>query len=74
MCCEQNYRSSGAIVAASNAVIAVNEQRIPKALRTDRPTGHPVQVKRRVNGKGGTRGLATRTLLCQAVARKEHIK
>jgi len=44
VCLEQNYRSSGAIVAASNAVIAVNELRIAKALRTDRPAGSKVMV------------------------------
>lgn len=40
---EQNYRSTGHILAAANAVVANNRQRIPKQLRTDAPLGHPVR-------------------------------
>ena len=36
---ERNYRSSGAILAAANAVIALAPERFAKTLRTDRPQG-----------------------------------
>ena len=36
---ERNYRSSGAILAAANAVIALAPERFAKTLRTDRPHG-----------------------------------
>jgi DNA helicase-2/ATP-dependent DNA helicase PcrA len=36
---ECNYRSSGAILAAANAVIALAPERFAKTLRTDRPHG-----------------------------------
>jgi DNA helicase-2/ATP-dependent DNA helicase PcrA len=36
---EQNYRSSGAVLAAANAVIALAPERFAKTLRTDRPHG-----------------------------------
>ena len=36
---EHNYRSSGAVLAAANAVIALAPERFAKTLRTDRPHG-----------------------------------
>lgn len=36
---EENYRSTGTIIAASNAVIAKNKQRIPKTVFTSNHTG-----------------------------------
>ena len=39
---EQNYRSTGAILGAANAVIRKNEDRKHKRLWTDKPTGAPI--------------------------------
>ena len=39
---EQNYRSSGAIVAASSALIALNRSRTPKQCFTVAATGEPL--------------------------------
>ena len=41
---EQNYRSTGTILAAANAVIANNRSRKPKTLFTDAPDGEKVAV------------------------------
>ena len=41
---EQNYRSTGHILAAANAVIAHNPQRIGKQLWTDSGEGDPVEL------------------------------
>ncbi|MDI3256926.1 MAG: DNA helicase PcrA [Kyrpidia sp.] len=41
---EQNYRSTGRILAAANAVIAHNVRRKEKRLWSDRPEGEPVIV------------------------------
>jgi DNA helicase-2/ATP-dependent DNA helicase PcrA len=41
---EQNYRSTGRILACANAVIARNEARKPKALFTEAGPGEPVRV------------------------------
>ena len=42
---ERNYRSSGAVLAAANAVIALAPERFAKTLRTERPHGSlPVLV------------------------------
>lgn len=40
---EQNYRSTGNILAAANAVIAHNEERLGKKLWTDSEAGEPVR-------------------------------
>lgn len=40
---ERNYRSTGHILAAANAVVSNNRQRIPKKLWTDQPAGHAVR-------------------------------
>jgi len=41
---EQNYRSSGTILRAANAVVARNRGRRPKELWTDRGDGEPLRV------------------------------
>ncbi|MDE7101451.1 MAG: UvrD-helicase domain-containing protein, partial [Bacteroidales bacterium] len=41
---EQNYRSSGHIVALSNSIIAHNKDRIPKEIWTDNETGNKVKL------------------------------
>ena len=41
---EQNYRSTGTILAAANAVIAANPQRLGKTLWTDRGEGEAISV------------------------------
>jgi len=41
---EQNYRSSGNILAAANELIANNQGRMGKKLWTDDPPGQPIQV------------------------------
>ena len=41
---ERNYRSSGAVLAAANAVIALAPERFAKTLRTDRPHGSLPQL------------------------------
>ncbi len=41
---EQNYRSGGHILDAANALIAHNERRLGKQLRTDAGAGEPVRV------------------------------
>ena len=41
---EQNYRSSGNILAAANQLIANNQGRLGKKLWTDDPPGRPIQL------------------------------
>ncbi len=41
---EQNYRSTGTILKAANAVIANNPDRLGKELRTDGADGEPIQL------------------------------
>ena len=43
---EDNYRSTGAIVAGANRLIAGNRCRFPKAIRASRETGKPIRVIR----------------------------
>ncbi len=44
ICLEQNYRSSGNILAAANAVIANNATRLGKSLWTEDGEGDPIRV------------------------------
>ncbi len=46
---EQNYRSTGNILAAANAVIANNNERLGKELWTDGEQGDPIQLYRAFN-------------------------
>ncbi len=55
---EQNYRSSGHILAAANAVIERNSGRLGKVLWTDRPEGHKVQLYRAFNDLDEARAIA----------------
>jgi len=41
---EENYRSTGTIIAASNSVIAKNKQRIPKTVFTSNQTGEKITL------------------------------
>lgn len=41
---EENYRSTGTIIGASNAVIAKNKQRIPKTVFTSNGTGEKITL------------------------------
>ncbi|KKW47799.1 MAG: DNA/RNA helicase, superfamily I [Candidatus Kaiserbacteria bacterium GW2011_GWA2_58_9] len=41
---EENYRSTGTIIAAANGIIGKNRNRIPKELRATRETGEPVYL------------------------------
>jgi len=41
---EENYRSTGTILSAANAVIANNETRAPKALWTQNDAGAPIKI------------------------------
>jgi len=41
---EQNYRSTGNILAAASALIANNQERRPKKLWTDGPAGEPIRL------------------------------
>jgi DNA helicase-2/ATP-dependent DNA helicase PcrA len=52
---EQNYRSSGNILAAANAVIANNRQRKPKALWTEDREGNPIEYLRCEDEEGEAR-------------------
>ncbi|MEY4747299.1 MAG: hypothetical protein RLZZ416_348 [Candidatus Parcubacteria bacterium] len=41
---EENYRSTGTIIAAANAIISKNANRLPKVLRSTRETGEPIYL------------------------------
>lgn len=41
---EDNFRSTGHILAAANAVIALDESRLEKVLRPTKPIGDPIEV------------------------------
>ena len=57
---EQNYRSSGAILKAANAVIANNEARKPKQLFTDKGDGEKIAVYLASDERDEGRWLASR--------------
>ena len=59
---ERNYRSSGAILAAANAVIALAPERFAKTLRTDRPHGSLPQLVAVADDADQARFVATRVL------------
>ena len=41
---EENYRSTGTIIAAANGIIEKNKNRLPKELRATRKTGEPIYL------------------------------
>ncbi len=52
---ERNYRSTGIILKAANAVVANNKMRMSKQLRTDEPDGAKVRVAECYNEKDEAR-------------------
>jgi DNA helicase-2/ATP-dependent DNA helicase PcrA len=59
---EHNYRSSGAVLAAANAVIALAPERFAKTLRTDRPHGPLPQLVAVADDADQARFVTTRVL------------
>jgi DNA helicase II / ATP-dependent DNA helicase PcrA len=59
---ERNYRSSGAILAAANAAIALAPERFAKTLRTDRPHGTLPLLVTVADDADQARFVATRVL------------
>jgi DNA helicase-2/ATP-dependent DNA helicase PcrA len=59
---EQNYRSSGAILAAANALIAQNSGRLGKTLWTHGAQGEPVKVYAAYNERDEADFVVTRIL------------
>jgi DNA helicase II / ATP-dependent DNA helicase PcrA len=57
---EKNYRSTKAILAAADHLIAHNRQRKPKELTTDNPAGQPVTVIKYSTGQAEAEGIARR--------------
>jgi len=57
---EQNYRSTAPILAAANAVIAHNAERLGKTLWTARSGGSPVQLYRAYNEEDEARFVVAR--------------
>ncbi|MBI2382180.1 MAG: DNA helicase II [Gammaproteobacteria bacterium] len=57
---EQNYRSTGTILKAANAVIAHNDQRLGKNLWTEGREGEPIQVYAAFNEQEEARFVAAR--------------
>lgn len=67
---EENYRSSGTIIAASNAVIAKNKQRIPKTVFTSNQTGDKITLyaARSGNEEAEYIALKAKTLMSEGAA------
>jgi DNA helicase II / ATP-dependent DNA helicase PcrA len=59
---DRNYRSSGAVLAAANAVIALAPERFAKTLRTDRPHGPFPQLVTVADDSDQARFVTTRVL------------
>ncbi len=59
---ERNYRSSGAVLAAANAVIALAPERFAKTLRTDRPHGALPQLVAVADDADQARFVTTRVI------------
>jgi len=57
---EQNYRSTGPILAAASAIIAHNAQRLGKTLWTEVADGEPVQVRQVWDGEEEARVVGER--------------
>ena len=58
VCLEDNFRSSGHILAAANGVIARDPSRLGKTLRATKPIGVPVEVVRFSDPPAEAAGLA----------------
>ena len=56
---EENFRSTGHILAAANAVIARDDTRLGKTLRPTREQGQPIEVVRFRNDEAEATGLAS---------------
>ncbi len=54
---EQNYRSTGHILAAASAVISHNEERHGKTLWTDADMGEPIKIRSCYDGEDEARGI-----------------
>lgn len=61
---EENFRSTGLIIAAANAVIAHDRERMGKTLYTRKPEGNPIEVVRFRDGTAEAEGIADR-ILCR---------
>ncbi|HQT85054.1 MAG: DNA helicase UvrD [Acidiphilium sp. 37-64-53] len=61
---EENFRSTGLIIAAANAVIAHDRERMGKTLFTRKPAGHPIEVVRFRDGTAEADGIVDR-ILCR---------
>ncbi len=55
---EENFRSTKAILAAADLLIAHNVRRKAKTMRTDNPEGTPVEVLRFVDAQAEAEGIA----------------
>lgn len=55
---EDNFRSTGHILAAANAVIAEDKKRLGKTLRTTKAVGEPIEVVGFHNAEGEAAGIA----------------
>ena len=55
---EENFRSTGQILAAANAVIAGDKNRLGKTLFTSLGTGHPIAIATFRDAEGEASGLA----------------
>jgi DNA helicase-2/ATP-dependent DNA helicase PcrA len=55
---EDNFRSTGHILAAANAVIAQDKKRLGKTLRTTKAVGEPIEVVGFHNPEGEAAGIA----------------
>ncbi len=72
---EQNYRSSGRILAAANAVIRQNKQRKEKALWTDGTEGEKVGIVRCLDAEDEARAVIERirhNLQARRMAYRDH--
>lgn len=70
---EQNYRSTGVILKAANAVIAHNQDRLGKELWTEQAEGHPIALYAAYNEYDEARYIVEqiRQSLAQGQARQE---
>lgn len=67
---EENFRSTGHILAAANAVIARDRGRLPKVLFTRKPDGDRIEVVAFRNPEAEASGIATEMQLCHGEGRR----